>query len=104
MEKKSVLEKYEKELSVEIDQQAVTIDHLIKCGISKEVLACEVYLRKIYGDEIVASTYHDDIDETKTKSIKKVGDEERNIDTELRNVVNDIENSEFDQNLETIVK
>ncbi len=104
MEKKLVLSKYEKELSVEIDNQKITIDQLTKCGISKDVLSCEVYLRKIYGDEIIENTFHDDLDESKTKSIKKIDESERNIDAELRAIVDDIENSEFDKNLDAIVK
>ena len=104
MEKKLALSKYEKELSFEIENQRITIDQLIKCGVSKDVLSCEVYLRKIYGDEIIENTFRDDLDESKTKSIKKIEDSERSIDAELRAVVEDIENSEFDKNLDAIVK
>lgn len=104
MEKKLALSKYEKELSFEIENQRITIDQLIKCGVSKDVLSCEVYLRKIYGDEIIENTFRDDLDESKTKSIKKIDDSERSIDAELRAVVEDIENSEFDKNLDAIVK
>ena len=104
MEQKSMLTKYEKELSVEIENQTITVEHLSKCGISKDILSCEVYLRKIYGDEIIENTFHDDLDETKDKVIKKIDESEKNIDAELRAVVQDIENSEFDKNLDTILK
>lgn len=104
MEQSKLLLNYEKEYASEIAEQVISIDDLMKCGISKKTLASELYLRKIYGDEIVTQTLVDDIDLEKEKKVIKIGDTEKNIDNELRAIFADIENSEFDKNIETVLK
>ena len=49
MDKKELLEGLEKENFVEINNENVTINELLKCKISKKALAIESYLHKIYN-------------------------------------------------------
>ena len=102
---KKTLKDYESEFRKEIDSQVVEVSHLNKCGVSNVALSSEVYLRKIYGDEIVVSQSSGDekIDEKK-KSVQKIGEREMNTNDEFKSVMNDIETSEFDQNLEILLK
>lgn len=100
MEQSKLLTEYEKEFESEVAKQYISIEDLKKCGVSEKTLASELFLRKIYGDEIVKRTLSDIIDERQEKRISKVGEDEKNIDVELRNIWNDIENSEFDKNME----
>ena len=103
MENKNV-DDYINEYAHEIENEKVDIEHLNKCGISNDVLAAEVYLYKNYGDEIViAGAGVDEVDEKK-KTVQKIGEEEKNINNEFRNVIDEIENSEFDKNLEVLMK
>ena len=102
---KKTLKDYESEFRKEIDNHTIEISHLKKCGVLDVTLSSEVYLRKIYGDEIEVSTasVDENIDEKK-KSVQKIGEVEMNTNDEFRSVINDIETSEFDQNLEILLK
>ncbi len=99
MEQSKLLTTYEQEFSAEIDGQFISIDDLKKCGVSEKTLASELFLRKIYGDDIVKKNTTDFYDTQKTKTVSKVGDDEKNINNELRSILEDIENSEFDKNM-----
>ena len=102
---KKTLKDYESEFRKEIDSHIVEVSHLNKCGVSNVSLSSEVYLRKIYGDEIVVSHSSGDekVDEKK-KSVQKIGEREMNTNDEFKSVMNDIETSEFDKNLEILLK
>ena len=52
MQKKNIAD-YAKEYRSEIDDQMVEVSHLQKCGVTDLSLSAEIYLRDIYGDEIV---------------------------------------------------
>lgn len=102
MEKKTLVQNYEKEYSGEIGKISVDIDQLKKVGVAKETLAGELYLRNFYGDEIVKTSNGDDVSEGLEKKVVKIGEEEKNIDKELKSIWNDIEESEFDKNLDSL--
>ena len=102
---KKTLKDYESEFRTEIDSSVVEVSNLNKCGVSNLSLSAEVYLRKIYGDELVLSQSSNDekIDE-KQKTVQKIGEIEMNTNSEFKSVMNDIESSEFDKNLEILLK
>jgi hypothetical protein len=104
MQKKNVAD-YAKEYRSEIDDQMVEVSHLQKCGVTDLSLSAEIYLRDIYGDEIVntSNIIEENVDE-KTKQVQKIGETEKNSNDEFRSVLNDIEESEFDKNLEILLK
>ena len=104
MQQSELLTEYELEYAGEIANQVISIEDLKKCGISEKTLASELYLRKIYGDEIVKKTIIDDVDDKKEKAVIKIGMDEKNMDHELRSIFNEIENSEFDKNIDAILK
>ena len=104
MEKISKVTEYEKENLAEINELSVSVDDLKKYGVSSEILAFESALRKLYGDEIFKQTIDDDIDVEQNKTVTKVGLNEMNIDNEFKEICDDIDNSEFDDNLDLITK
>lgn len=102
MDKKELLEGLEKENFVEINNENVTINELLKCKISKKALAIESYLHKIYGDEIFKKNVDDEV--SGVSNIAKLADSEIMEDKEFRKICDDIENSDFDKNLDVILK
>lgn len=104
MENSKLVSDYEKEYANEIASVYISIEDLKKCGISEKTLASELYLRNFYGDEIVKSKLVDDVDEKQQKTVVKIDEAEKSIDNELRQIWNDIENSEFDKNVDTIIQ
>ena len=104
MQKKSVAE-YTKEYKSEIDEHVVEVSHLQKCGVNDLSLSAELYLRDIYGDEIVnTSKIIEEVIDEKEKRVQKIGEVEKNSNNEFRSVLTDIEESEFDKNLEILLK
>ena len=104
MDKVAKISDYEKENLAEINEFEVLIDDLKKYGLSDEILAYEIGLRKFYGDEILLKTEVDDINEEETKKVTKIDLSDMNIDTQFKAICEDIENSEFDENLDIITK
>jgi len=104
MDKVAKISDYEKENLAEINEFEVSIDDLKKYGLSDEILAYESGLRKFYGDEILLKTEVDDINEEETKKVTKIDLSDMNIDTQFKAICEDIENSEFDENLDIITK
>ena len=104
MDKVAKISDYEKENLAEINEFEVSIEDLKKYGLSDEILAYEGGLRKFYGDEILIKTEIDDINEEETKKVTKIDLSDMNIDTQFKAICEDIENSEFDENLDIITK
>lgn len=102
MNKKELLKGLEKENFVEINNEIITINELLKCKISKKTLAIEAYLHKIYGDEIFKKSNSDEI--SGVSNVAKLADSEILEDKEFRKICDDIDNSEFDKNLDIILK
>ena len=98
------IEKYQKEYMHEINNYRVEVEDLRKLGISNRVLASEVYLRKLYGDEILISHNSYEVDEKSKRKIVKVEVSEMEKIQGLKNIDEEIELSEFDKNFEMISK
>lgn len=102
MDKKEVLKNLEKESIAEINNLKVSSSDLEKCGVSKKTLKIEEYLHNIYGDEILKQKIEDDV--KGQSNIAKLSGNEIEEDKEFRNICSDIENSEFDKNIDVILK
>lgn len=104
MQKKNVAD-YTKEYRSEIDDHMVEVSHLQKCGVADSSLSAEIYLRDIYGDEIInTSKIIEEVVDESEKRVQKIGETEKNSNNEFRSVLTDIEESEFDKNLEILLK
>ena len=103
MDKRENLSNYEKEFSIEIADTYVSCEDLVKCGVSNKILSAEVFLRNIYGDEIFNTQGSDADSITGEKRVVKINEDEMNLNSEYKKICSDIENSEFDKNLQTIV-
>ena len=104
MQKKNTAD-YAQDYRSEIDDQIVEVSHLQKCGVSDLTLSAEIYLRDIYGDEIVnTSKIIEEVIDEKEKKVQKIGETEKSSNSEFRSVLTDIEESEFDKNLEILLK
>ncbi len=102
MDKRGILRNLEKESIVEINNLKISSKDLEKCGVSKKTLKAEEYLHNIYGDEILEQRVEDNV-EGKT-NIEKLTENEMEEDKEFRNICSDIENSEFDKNIDMVLK
>ena len=102
MEKQNLVENYEKEFAIEIAKEDISIDDLKKCGVSEKVFVIENYLRGFYGDKIDKQVIVDDLDSDAQKKVTKIGDMEKEYDNQLKEIFEEIENSEFDKNLDVI--
>ncbi|MBR2391252.1 MAG: hypothetical protein IKB06_02040 [Clostridia bacterium] len=97
-------EKYKKDYMYEINNHHVEVEELKKLGVSEKTLASEIFLRKIYGDEILMNEVPDDLDSKSKRKVQKVDLTEMEGTKGLKAIDDDIELSEFDKNFETIVK
>ncbi len=102
MDKKEILMNLEKESIVEINNLKVSSSDLEKCGVSAKTLKIEEYLHNIYGDEILKQKIEDNVEGS--SKIAKLSGSEIEEDKEFRNICSDIENSEFDKNIDLILK
>lgn len=102
MEKTSKLTNFEKEYSYEISSYSVSEKELLATKINPKVLAYEVYLRKALGDSLAGKENGDDYDSKARRSVEKLSKDKLNND-ELNSVIESIDNSEFDDNLDAII-
>lgn len=103
MEKYQNLSNFEKEYYSEIKELDVSLAELKKCGISDKVISSEMYLYAIYGDEIVTSKIIDDVDAKTKKTVSKIGEDDISSDKGYRSICDEIENSEFDKNVDVLL-
>ncbi len=95
------LENFEKEYYDEIENSNVSIETLEKFGVTKKTLSKEVYLRGIYGDEIIVDKEQAKVTNGK-KSITRLCEEELNLKGEFASIYGSIDNSSFDQNFDLL--
>lgn len=103
MEKNNNLDNFEREYYSEIRDLEVSLSELKKYGVNDKMISSELYLYNIYGDEIVTSKIIDDVDSKQKKTVSKIGDEDIDSDKGYRAICNDIEESEFDKNVEVLL-
>lgn len=94
---------FENEYFNEIKSYIVTEKDLVEAKVPSKVLAYEVYLRRIFGDNFANENSDNDYDENAKRKVEKLSKESLD-NSELNNILNDISNSEFDANLDIILK
>ena len=94
---------FQNEYYEEIENFCVSEQDIIKLKINPKILAYEVYLRKVLGDKFAGNDEEDDYDASSKRKIEKVSKNMLNND-EFNNILNDIETSKFDENVEMIIK
>ena len=76
---------------------------MLEFKIQPKILAYEVYLRKFLGDKFANTESVDDFDSKVKKKVEKLSAESLNND-EFNKIIEDVNNSEFDDNVDMIVK
>ena len=102
MENKRKLEDFEREYYSEIESYNVSEKDLIDVKVNPKVLAYEVYLRKSFGDSFSSDGNVDDYDAKAKRSVEKLTKEKLD-NSELNSIMESIEKSEFDDNLDAII-
>lgn len=97
------LEDFEKEYYEEINKTEVKVEDLEKLGVNKKTLSKEVYLKNLYGDEIVDDG-SGDIQNVKgaKKIVAKLTEEELGLKSEFVNIFSAIDRSMFDKNFDEL--
>lgn len=94
---------YESEYYSEIANFCVSENDLLNLKIQSKVLAYEVYLRGIFGDRFANLEITDEIDEKAQKKVEKLT-KEKLTNNEYNKIIEDIDTSKFDDNLDMIIK
>lgn len=103
MKETKKLKDFENEYYSEIKTFQVKENDLLEFKIQPKILAYEVYLRKILGDKFASAETFDDFDSKAKKKVEKLSAESLNND-EFNKIIEDVNNSEFDDNVDMIVK
>ena len=102
MEKQEILNNIKKEFSEEIKAINVSVEDLKQIKVSDVDLATEVALRKVFGDEI----YERKVTEEKLdgeKVVIKLSDEDLAFDNEVRELCENLVDSDFESGLSVIL-
>ena len=103
MKETKKLKDFENEYYSEIKTFPVKKNDLLEFKIQPKILAYEVYLRKFLGDKFANTESVDDFDSKVKKKVEKLSAESLNND-EFNKIIEDVNNSEFDDNVDMIVK
>lgn len=95
MEKNEQMQSFKKEFLDEIKAENVSIESLKKYKISNAVLSAEVKLRKVFGDEIYVPEKKEETLNGK-KEIVKLSETDIAFDSEVREICENLDNSDFD--------
>lgn len=96
------LSDFEKEYYSEINNYNVSEKDLVGAKVHPKSLAYEVYLRKFFGDGFAQKNAVDDYDAGAKRKVEKLTKEKLD-NSEFSNIMSDIEQSEFDDNVEAII-
>lgn len=103
MESSKKLTDFENEYYFEINNYVVRDKDLIDAKVPKKVLAYEVYLRRAFGDAFAKTTADDDYDKSAKRKVEKLTKDKLD-NSELTAIMEDISTSEFDDNLDVILR
>ena len=102
MDNQVKIKEFKKLFSDEINERNIDVDILKKLKVSQSVLEAEVFLRKIFGDEIyVPKKVEAEI--TGQKEIVRLTEEDMIFDTQVREICDNIADVEFDNNVGLIL-
>lgn len=103
MENNKKLTDFENEYYFEINSYVVRDKDLIDAKVSPKLLAYEVYLRKAFGDCFSKTSSDDDYDDSSKRKVEKLTKDKLD-NSELTTILSDINTSEFDDNLDVILR
>lgn len=103
MDNEKKLTDFENEYYFEINNYVVRDKDLIAVKVPQKILAYEVYLRKAFGDAFAKTSVDDDYDGTAKRSVEKLTKDKLD-NSELTTILEDINHSEFDDNLDIILR
>lgn len=91
------------EFSDEIKNCQISSKDLKKLGVSENTLLAEIYLKKMYGEDIIIDEdAKGEVDLTK-KKIEKIDLNELGKMTELKTYIENISKSDFDEKLDVVL-
>lgn len=91
------------EFSDEIKNCQISSKDLKKLGVSENTLLAEIYLKKMYGEDIIIDEdAKGEVDLTK-KKIEKIDLNELGKMTELKTYIENISKSDFDEKLDIVL-
>ena len=94
---------FENEYYFEINNYVVRDRDLIEAKVPQKLLAYEVYLRKAFGDCFSRTSCEDDYDGSAKRKVEKLTKDKLD-NSELTTILDDINKSEFDDNLDVILR
>ncbi len=103
MEQVKLVEQFEKEYYAEASETKVTVDELKHFGVNNKTLSSEVYLISKFGNEIVKHNFVDDFDENVEGIVSGLDESDIISSKQFTEVLNEIEKSSFDENLDTAI-
>ena len=92
------INEFKKEFSNEINEREIDVELLKTLKISNSVLQAEVFLRKIFGDEIYTPKKIED-EVVGEKAIVKLTEEDMLFDNQVNEITDNIADVEFDNNV-----
>ena len=98
MDNQLKFKEFKKEFDDEISEMTVDVELLRKMKVSSSILEAEVFLRKIFGDEIYIPKKKEE-KLTGEKEIVKLTEEDMAFDTQVREMCENVADIEFDNNV-----
>ena len=102
MEKQSNISKFKKEFQSEINASKVSLEILKNSKIPNEALEAEVFLRKVFGDEIFERKL-ENFNIEGEKEIIKLNEDDLSFDTEVQQICENLVDPNFDAGLNVVL-
>jgi len=97
-----VIEDLKNEFYAEYKSKKISVDDLKKAGVSESLLKTEIFLRNIYGDDIILNEEVETVVDLAQKKVEKVDLTEINKISELTKLIDNVSNTDFDRFVEVI--
>lgn len=96
----SLLSDLKKEFCIEIKNNVVTLQELKKMGVSDFALKSEIFLRNLYGEDILINEEIEKMVDITKQKVEKVDLTEISKISEVTKMVDDVSNTDFDRFVE----
>ncbi len=96
------IDEYKKEYYEEIRNIGVQVENLNELKISNDILAAEVSLRRVFGDEIPNEKY-DELENDDNKAVSKLDAGAIEFDGTVRDICERVVDSKFDSELDILM-
>ena len=97
-----IIKDLKNEFYCETKEKNITIEDLKKAGVSELVIKSEIYLKKLYGEDIILIEEAETSIDLSKKKIEKVDLSEINKISEFTKKIDDVSNTDFDRFVEII--